>query len=88
MKGAIDHLRRAVREAEEASVHSVHTEIEGGRAFAGLFARQLEAWASDGVAFVTLTDVAGCRRHAPGAAAEVHDGPRAGGSGDDRRARA
>lgn len=58
-EGSIDHLRRAVREAEAISVHSVHTEIEGGRAFAGLFARQLEAWTSDGVAFVTLTDVAG-----------------------------
>ncbi len=57
-EGSIDHLRRAVREAEGISVHSVHTEIEGGRAFADLFARQLEAWASDGVAFLTLTDVA------------------------------
>ena len=56
--GVIDHLRRAVREAPEVSVHSIHTEIEGGRAFAGLFARQLEAWAADGVSFVTLTDVA------------------------------
>ena len=56
--GAIDHLRRAVREARGVSVHSVHTEIEGGRAFAGLFDRQLEGWASDGVSFVTLTDVA------------------------------
>lgn len=56
--GTIDHLRRAVSEAPGASVHSVHTEIEGGRAFAGLFARQLEAWAADGVSFVTLTDVA------------------------------
>lgn len=56
--GTIDHLRRAVREAPGTSVHSVHTEIEGGRAFASLFARQLEGWASDGVSFVTLTDVA------------------------------
>jgi peptidoglycan/xylan/chitin deacetylase (PgdA/CDA1 family) len=58
-EGVIEHLRKAVRETEGTSVHSVHTEIEGGRAFAGLFARQLGAWASDGVAFVTLTDVAG-----------------------------
>jgi hypothetical protein len=56
--GAVDHLRLAVRQAEGISVHSVHTEIEGGRAFAGLFARQLEAWVADGVSFVTLTDVA------------------------------
>jgi peptidoglycan/xylan/chitin deacetylase (PgdA/CDA1 family) len=56
--GTIDHLRRAVREARGVSVHSVHTEIEGGRAFAGLFARQLEGWSADGVSFVTLADVA------------------------------
>ncbi len=51
-------LRRAVADAPGVSVHSVHTEIEGGAAFAALFARQLEAWASDGVTFVTLSDVA------------------------------
>lgn len=56
--GAVDHLRQAVRQAEGISVHSVHTEIEGGREFAGLFARQLEAWVADGVSFVTLGDVA------------------------------
>ncbi len=54
----IDHLRRGVREAQGVSVHSIHTEIEGGRAFAGLFARQLEAWSADGVSFVTLSDAA------------------------------
>jgi peptidoglycan/xylan/chitin deacetylase (PgdA/CDA1 family) len=54
----LSFLRRAVAESPGDSVHSVHTEIEGGRAFAGLFGRQLEAWASDGVAFVTLSDVA------------------------------
>lgn len=57
-EGTVAFLRRAVVEAPGASVHSVHTEIEGGRAFAALFARQLGAWASDGVAFVTLSDVA------------------------------
>ncbi len=56
--GVIDHLRRAVRETPGDSVHSIHTEIEGGRAFVSLFARQLEVWAADGVSFVTLTDVA------------------------------
>jgi peptidoglycan/xylan/chitin deacetylase (PgdA/CDA1 family) len=35
-------------------VHSIHTEIEGGRALCGLFAKQLEAWMEDGVAFTTL----------------------------------
>ena len=57
-EATVAFLRRAVAEAAGASVHSVHTEIEGGRAFAGLFARQLEAWSKDGVSFVTLTDVA------------------------------
>ena len=60
-EGSIDHLRRAVSGADGISVHSVHTEIEGGRAFAGLFARQLEAWAADGVSFVTLTGRRGLR---------------------------
>ncbi len=54
----VGHLRRAVAEAGGAAVHSVHTEIEGGRAFSGLFARQLEAWVADGVTFVTLSEVA------------------------------
>lgn len=57
-EGTVTYLRRAVEVAPGASVHSVHTEIEGGRAFAALFARQLGAWASDGIAFVTLSDVA------------------------------
>ena len=56
--GAIELRRRAVEGAPGISVHSVHTEIEGGRAFAGLFARQLEAWAADGVRFVTLAESA------------------------------
>lgn len=56
--GTVAHLRAAVREAGGVSVHSVHTEIEGGRAFAGLFERQLAAWAADGVAFVTLSEAA------------------------------
>ena len=56
--GTVEHLRRAVAEAPGGSVHSIHTEIEGGRAFAGLFARQLAAWAADGVAFVTLPEAA------------------------------
>ena len=57
-EGSIDHLRRAVREAAGGQRPLVHTEIEGGRAFAGLFARQLEAWSADGVSFVTLSDAA------------------------------
>ena len=54
----VEHLRRAVAEAPGVSVHSIHTEIEGGRAFSGLFARQLAAWAGDGVTFVTLLEAA------------------------------
>lgn len=57
-EATVDRLRAAVREAEGVSVHSVHTEIEGGRAFSGLFDRQLAAWAADGVAFVTLSEAA------------------------------
>jgi peptidoglycan/xylan/chitin deacetylase (PgdA/CDA1 family) len=57
-EATVGHLRRAVAQAPGVSVHSIHTEIEGGRAFAGLFARQLEAWAADGVRFVTLGEAA------------------------------
>jgi hypothetical protein len=64
-EGTTEYLRRAVREASGVSVHSVHTEIEGGRAFAGLFARQLEAWAADGTTFLTLTEAASAAPDAP-----------------------
>ena len=57
-EGTVEHLRRAVAGAQGLSVHSIHTELEGGRAFAGLFARQLEAWASDGTSFLTLGEAA------------------------------
>ena len=56
--GTVAFLERAVAEARGTSVHSVHTEIEGGRAFSDLFGRQLAAWVAAGVAFVTLSDVA------------------------------
>jgi peptidoglycan/xylan/chitin deacetylase (PgdA/CDA1 family) len=49
----VEHLVGLVRDAGP-HVHSIHTEIEGGRALAPLFARQLEAWKADGVAFTTL----------------------------------
>jgi len=57
-EATVELLRAAVRDAPGVSVHSVHTEIEGGRAFAGLFEKQLAAWAADGVAFVTLSEAA------------------------------
>jgi peptidoglycan/xylan/chitin deacetylase (PgdA/CDA1 family) len=57
-EGTVEHLRRAVASVPGVAVHSIHTEIEGGRAFAGLFARQLAAWAGDGVTFVTLSEAA------------------------------
>jgi peptidoglycan/xylan/chitin deacetylase (PgdA/CDA1 family) len=57
--------RKALGEAEveaEAgpnsfAVHTIHTEVEGGP-YAGLFERTLDDWLADGVAFVTLTEVA------------------------------
>ena len=52
--------RKAVGEAEVAAdfaVHTVHTEVEGGP-YASLFERTLDDWLADGVAFVTLTEIA------------------------------
>jgi peptidoglycan/xylan/chitin deacetylase (PgdA/CDA1 family) len=49
----VAHLRDLVRRGGP-HVHSIHTEIEGGRALAPLFARQLAAWKEDGVEFTTL----------------------------------
>ncbi|MEO6325721.1 MAG: polysaccharide deacetylase family protein [Thermoanaerobaculia bacterium] len=56
-EGTIELLRAQVNDAAGAAVHSIHTEIEGGRALAPLFERQVAAWRADGVAFVTLPDV-------------------------------
>jgi undecaprenyl phosphate-alpha-L-ara4FN deformylase len=64
---ACEFLRRRVREdgrggsgdaGGPVSVHSIHTEIEGGPAFHELFRRQVAGWKSDGVAFLTLEEVA------------------------------
>ena len=41
-----------------AAVHSIHTEIEGGRAFHELFRRQVAAWKDAGAGFVTIGEVA------------------------------
>jgi undecaprenyl phosphate-alpha-L-ara4FN deformylase len=57
-EGTVELLRSQVAESEGPAVHSIHTEIEGGRALGALFARQLAAWKRDGVRFVTLPDVA------------------------------
>ena len=54
----VGHFRRLVREAGGLNVHSIHTEIEGGKALHALFARQLKAWKEDGVRFVTLGEAA------------------------------
>ncbi len=54
----VGHFRRLVREAGGLHVHSIHTEIEGGKALHALFARQLKAWKEDGVRFVTLGEAA------------------------------
>jgi undecaprenyl phosphate-alpha-L-ara4FN deformylase len=40
-------------------VHSIHTEIEGGSAFAAPFANLLAAWKSDGVSLLTFEEI--CR---------------------------
>jgi len=49
----VAHLAEAARTGGP-HVHSIHTEIEGGRALGPLFARQLAAWKDAGVVFVTL----------------------------------
>ena len=54
----VPHLARLVREPGGLHVHSIHTEIEGGKALHPLFARQVAAWKGDGVRFVTLGEAA------------------------------
>ena len=54
----VPFLRDAVKAAEALSVHSVHTEIEGGRALHGLFASQIQAWKEIGVVCVPLGEAA------------------------------
>jgi len=51
----IAYYRRAIAGTE---IHSIHTEVEG-TALLALFERQLDAWIADGVAFVTLEEIAG-----------------------------
>jgi len=50
----VDYFARAVKETE---VHSIHTEVEA-TAHLNLFRRQIEAWKTREVAFVTLEDIA------------------------------
>jgi len=57
-EGTVERLRRSVLEGSGVHVHSIHTEIEGGRALAPLFERQMAAWSADGVRFVTLGEAA------------------------------
>ena len=57
-EGTVERLRCAVLEGSSIHVHSIHTEIEGGRALASLFERQMAAWAAEGVRFLTLSEVA------------------------------
>ncbi|MFI5180221.1 MAG: polysaccharide deacetylase family protein [Thermoanaerobaculia bacterium] len=65
---ACEILRMRKREGEEKAtdaatdlvdVHSIHTEIEGGPAFCGSFARLLSGWKSDGVRVLTFEEL--CR---------------------------
>jgi undecaprenyl phosphate-alpha-L-ara4FN deformylase len=53
----------ARRPASTCHVHSIHTEIEGGSAFAAPFADLLTAWKSDGVDFLTFEEI--CRTLLP-----------------------
>ena len=50
----IAYYRRGIGGTE---IHSIHTEVEG-TALLALFERQLDAWIADGVAFVTLEEIA------------------------------
>lgn len=50
----VPHLVDAVRQSPGIAVHSLHTEIEGGKAFVDLFRRQLRAWKDAGVPFLPL----------------------------------
>ena len=50
----IASYRRAIAGTE---IHSIHTEVEG-TALLALFERQLDEWIADGVAFVTLGEIA------------------------------
>lgn len=52
------HLLSLIAASKGPAVHSVHTEIEGGKALHALFARQVAAWKAGGVAFLTLGEVA------------------------------
>ncbi len=59
-EGTIAFLVEAVTKGApgRAHVHSIHTEIEGGRSFHGLFERQLVALHGAGVRFATLGEIA------------------------------
>ncbi|KAA0255856.1 MAG: 4-deoxy-4-formamido-L-arabinose-phosphoundecaprenol deformylase [Acidobacteria bacterium] len=52
------HLLSLVAASAGSAVHSIHTEIEGGRALHALFARQLAAWKEAGIRFPTLREAA------------------------------
>jgi len=49
-------FREAVR-AQETAVHTIHTEVEG-RSKSGLFCGILDDWIADGIAFVSLAELA------------------------------
>ena len=50
----VAYYRRAITGTE---IHSIHTEVEG-TALLPLFEQQLDAWIEDGIAFVTLEEIA------------------------------
>lgn len=59
------HLLGLIERGSGPAVHSIHTEIEGGKAMHALFQRQMALWKEAGVAFQTLGDVAAAVRDAP-----------------------
>lgn len=54
----VERLASLVAESSGTSVHSIHTEIEGGKALHPLFERQLQAWKERGVRFLALGEAA------------------------------
>lgn len=59
------HLLDLIRQGGGPAVHSIHTEIEGGKAMHALFQRQMALWKEAGVSFVTLGEIAAAVRDAP-----------------------
>jgi undecaprenyl phosphate-alpha-L-ara4FN deformylase len=53
-----DYFRDLVLAPPRLHIHSIHTEIEGGKALGPLFVSHVEAWKAAGVEFITLGQAA------------------------------